>query len=51
MAAGEDAATTFLQVRAAALGAAGRTGAAGDDRAILAGSVEGRPRLTEPWFC
>jgi len=43
-------ATTFSRVRRAVLEAAGRPGI--DEReAIPIGSVEGRPRLTEPWFC
>src|SRR5215203_4786677 len=43
---------TFAKVRAAALQAAGRSPSpAGRDKPILAGSTEGRPRLTEPWFC
>jgi radical SAM superfamily enzyme YgiQ (UPF0313 family) len=33
----------FDEIRAAVLGE--------DEPQILAGSVEGRPRLTEPWFC
>jgi radical SAM superfamily enzyme YgiQ (UPF0313 family) len=39
--AGEPISTTFYKVRRAA----------GGTDAIPAGSVEGRPRLTEPWFC
>src|SRR6266536_2361562 len=43
---------TFAKVRAAALQAAGRSPSPADRAApILAGSTEGRPRLTEPWFC
>ncbi|MBA3262194.1 MAG: radical SAM protein, partial [Thermoleophilaceae bacterium] len=43
---------TFVKVRAAALEAAGRSPSpAGRAEPILAGSTEGRPRLTEPWFC
>src|SRR5215207_2654397 len=43
---------TLAKVRAAALQAAGRSPSpAGRDEPILAGSTEGRPRLTEPWFC
>nr|MBA3840623.1 radical SAM protein [Thermoleophilaceae bacterium] len=41
---------SFERVRAAVLAAAGRH----EDPArepVPAGSVEGRPRLTEPWFC
>jgi radical SAM superfamily enzyme YgiQ (UPF0313 family) len=41
IAAGEPISTTFYKVRRAA----------GGTDAIPAGSVEGRPRLTEPWFC
>ncbi len=48
-AAGEAPAVTFERVRAEALAAAGRD--AGARGQIDAGSVEGRPRLTEPWFC
>jgi len=40
-AAGEDPARTYQRIRAAV----------GADAQIEAGSVEGRPRLTEPWFC
>jgi hypothetical protein len=43
---------TFVKVRTAALEAAGRSPSP-TRRAepIPAGSTEGRPRLTEPWFC
>ena len=41
VATGASIADTYLAVRAAA----------GARELILAGSVEGRPRLTEPWFC
>ncbi len=41
VAAGDPVETTYQMVRAAA----------GAEALILAGSVEGRPRLTEPWFC
>jgi radical SAM superfamily enzyme YgiQ (UPF0313 family) len=41
VAADEPISTTFYKVRQAA----------GASDAIPAGSVEGRPRLTEPWFC
>jgi radical SAM superfamily enzyme YgiQ (UPF0313 family) len=46
---GEPAFETFAKVRAAALEVAER----GDEEALAipAGSTEGRPRLTEPWFC
>ncbi len=47
-AAGEPVSTTYLKIRTAALAAAER---AGRPLAIPAGSTEGRPRLTEPWFC
>jgi hypothetical protein len=39
----------FCDVRDLVLDAAGAAG--GDRDLILAGSTEGRPRLTEPWFC
>jgi radical SAM superfamily enzyme YgiQ (UPF0313 family) len=39
----------FCDVRDAVLDAGGAIG--GDRELILAGSTEGRPRLTEPWFC
>jgi radical SAM superfamily enzyme YgiQ (UPF0313 family) len=39
----------FCDVRDVVLEAAGR--GVGDRELILAGSTEGRPRLTEPWFC
>ena len=43
---------TFAKVRAAAREAAGESPSpAGRSEPILAGSTEGRPRLTEPWFC
>jgi radical SAM superfamily enzyme YgiQ (UPF0313 family) len=45
----EPSAATFVRVRRAVLEAAGRGAVEGE--LILAGSVEGRPRLTEPWFC
>jgi radical SAM superfamily enzyme YgiQ (UPF0313 family) len=48
-AAGEPPARTFARVRAEAFEAAGR--AKGAEPQIDIGSVEGRPRLTEPWFC
>ena len=49
LAAGKTVTGIFCDVRDAALAAAGRVV---DDRTlILAGSTEGRPRLTEPWFC
>ena len=51
-AAGEPIATTFFKVRAAALEAAGLVdGPARSPDPIPSGSTEGRPRLTEPWFC
>jgi len=49
VAAGEPAAEAFAGVRAAVLEVAG-TGVE-EELAIPAGSTEGRPRLTEPWFC
>ncbi len=52
VAAGEPIATMFSRVRAAAYEAAGRAdGPARRPEPVLCGSVEGRPRLTEPWFC
>ena len=51
-AAAEPIPETFAKVRAAALQAAGRSPSpASRAEPILAGSTEGRPRLTEPWFC
>lgn len=45
-------ATTFYNIRAAAREAARLPGRApGEAAQIEAGSTEGRPRLTEPWFC
>jgi len=41
---------TFARIRAAAREAAGEP-AGTDPEAIPMGSTEGRPRLTEPWFC
>ena len=52
VAAGEPIATIFSRVRAAACEAAGRAdGPARRPEPVLCGSVEARPRLTEPWFC
>jgi radical SAM superfamily enzyme YgiQ (UPF0313 family) len=49
---GEPPGATFLSVHAAVLEAAGGAPAARREPAALAaGSIEGRPRLTEPWFC
>jgi radical SAM superfamily enzyme YgiQ (UPF0313 family) len=48
LAAREPADVTFCRIRAAVREAAGAVD--GDD-AIPVGSTEGRPRLTEPWFC
>lgn len=48
-AAGEPAPETFARARAAALEVAGIE--AEPAVAISQGSTEGRPRLTEPWFC
>ena len=45
---GEPVSTTYMKVRTAALEAANRRV---EGPLIMAGSVEGRPRLTEPWFC
>ena len=50
--AGEPLAETYAAVRAATFEVAGREDpATGEPGLIAAGSVEGRPRLTEPWFC
>jgi radical SAM superfamily enzyme YgiQ (UPF0313 family) len=48
-AAGESAPETFARARAAVREVAGLEREPAS--AIAAGSVEGRPRLTEPWFC
>lgn len=48
-AAGDPPGATFLKVYAAVRRALGDAGAAAP--AIPVGSTEGRPRLTEPWFC
>jgi hypothetical protein len=47
-AAGESIQATFMDVNALVHAAAGITV---PDGLIAAGSTEGRPRLTEPWFC
>lgn len=49
LAAGEGPGHLYLEVSRLVRQAAGRPGA--DRELIAAGSVEGRPRLTEPWFC
>ena len=49
VAAGEPVAATFRAIELAVREAAGAADAPG--AAIPAGSTEGRPRLTEPWFC
>ena len=41
---------TFARIRAAVREAAGEA-ASTEPEAIPLGSSEGRPRLTEPWFC
>jgi radical SAM superfamily enzyme YgiQ (UPF0313 family) len=46
---GMPAPASFRAVRDAVHDAAGLPRATGDG--LLAGSIEGRPRLTEPWFC
>ena len=52
VAAGEPIATMFSRVSAAAYEAAGRAdGPARRPEPVPCGSVEARPRLTEPWFC
>ena len=48
-AAAEPIGATFLKIYRLVLEAAGRSGPL--PATIAAGSVEGRPRLTEPWFC
>jgi radical SAM superfamily enzyme YgiQ (UPF0313 family) len=49
VAAGEPIETAYLRVRAAALEAA--SGRAAGHVPVTAGAADGRPRLTEPWFC
>jgi radical SAM superfamily enzyme YgiQ (UPF0313 family) len=49
-AAGEPAGVTFARIRAAVREAAGEPALA-EIEVIAMGSSEGRPRLTEPWFC
>ncbi len=49
LAAGEPNGSLYLAVSRVVHAAAGEPPAAGE--LIAAGSVEGRPRLTEPWFC
>ena len=49
IAAGEPAGSLYLAVSRAVRRAAGEPSVGGE--LIAAGSVEGRPRLTEPWFC
>jgi radical SAM superfamily enzyme YgiQ (UPF0313 family) len=49
-AAQEPAGLTFARIRAAVREATGEA-AGPDPDAISMGSTEGRPRLTEPWFC
>ncbi len=49
-AAQEPARLTFARIRAAVREAAGDTDGS-EPEAIDIGSTEGRPRLTEPWFC
>ena len=51
VAAGQSLAATFLDVNAAVRAAAGRPAAPPRPAALAASSIEGRPRLTEPWFC
>jgi radical SAM superfamily enzyme YgiQ (UPF0313 family) len=52
MAAQEPIGPVFARVRAAVRDAAGKTRDGVREReAIKMGSTEGRPRLTEPWFC
>ncbi|MGH2702525.1 MAG: CUAEP/CCAEP-tail radical SAM (seleno)protein, partial [Actinomycetota bacterium] len=42
--------STFLRIYGEIMRAAGEQDRKADGL-IMAGSVEGRPRLTEPWFC
>jgi radical SAM superfamily enzyme YgiQ (UPF0313 family) len=52
MAALEPIGPVFSRVRAAVLDAAGKTrDGVRECEAVTLGSTEGRPRLTEPWFC
>ncbi|MGA2930124.1 MAG: radical SAM protein, partial [Solirubrobacteraceae bacterium] len=50
VAAHEAAGLTFARIRTAVREATGQAGGPQPD-AIAVGSTEGRPRLTEPWFC
>lgn len=50
VAAQEPTGLTFARIRAAAREATGEPHGP-DPEAIDMGSTEGRPRLTEPWFC
>jgi hypothetical protein len=47
---GEAAGSTFLRIYGEIMRAAGEQDRK-PDGSIMAGSAEGRPRLTEPWFC
>ncbi|MDQ4059118.1 MAG: hypothetical protein M3124_08350, partial [Actinomycetota bacterium] len=49
-ASGEASGSTFLRIYGEIMRAAGDRDVTPDEL-IMAGSVEGRPRLTEPWFC
>jgi hypothetical protein len=49
LAAGEAPGSLYLEVSRLVRQAAG--GDVGERELIAAGSVVGRPRLTEPWFC
>jgi hypothetical protein len=49
--AGEPIGGIYERVRAAVHAAAGRHPAPGDVPPVLSRAGEGRPRLTEPWFC
>ena len=51
VAAGQPIATMFSRVRAAHEAAGRADGPARRPEPVPCGSVEGRPRLTEPWFC
>ena len=52
VAAQEPIGAVFSRIRAAVRETAGEPrGGVPEDEAIAIGSTEGRPRLTEPWFC
>jgi radical SAM superfamily enzyme YgiQ (UPF0313 family) len=49
--AGDSISEIYARVRAAVHAAAERHPATGDNAPVLSSNGEGRPRLTEPWFC